>query len=208
VVGVGVHAAGIDGHVPLREVSHEQLTAVLSAKVDGARLLDQRTRHLPLERFICFSSLASVLGASGRAHYAAANAFLDALACERRACALPALTVSWGPWAGGGMATAETLAQFERVGNYALAPEDAFRALDAALARCEPQVTIANIDWTVFRPVYESARPRPVISEISSTSGRESASLGEDTQRSTSIAGDRHAEGPSPGKPSARTPGQ
>ena len=158
-----VHAAGVDRLVPLAELSAADLNAVLSAKVEGARLLDQYTGHLDLAAFICFSSVASVLGSSGRAHYAAANAFLDGLAWDRRRRGLAALTVNWGPWSGGGMATPDTLAQFERLGNHGLLPDDALARLDEALGTGLPQVAVADIDWTVFRPVYEARRPRPIL---------------------------------------------
>ena len=77
-----VHAAGIDATVPLAI----PMTSCRPPRRPrrGAWLLHDRTRGLELDLFVCFSSIASILGAFGRAHYGAANAFLDALAAERR----------------------------------------------------------------------------------------------------------------------------
>jgi myxalamid-type polyketide synthase MxaE and MxaD len=114
-----VHAAGIDTTVPIDQLTAAQIREALAAKA-GGWLLHERTRQMPLDLFVCFSSMASVLGAQGRGHYAAANALLDGLAAERRGLKLPVTSVNWGPWRGGGMATEAHLRQFERVGNRGL----------------------------------------------------------------------------------------
>ena len=151
--------------VPFAAITADDLRAVLAPKVAGGWLLHEKTRNLDLDLFLCFSSLASVLGAHKRAHYAAANAFLDALVLERRARNLPGMVVNWGPWRGGGMADAQQLAEFERIGNYGLDPAAALDVMERASGRVA-QVAIADIDWDRFAPVYEARRQRPLIAGL------------------------------------------
>ena len=101
-----VHAAGaLDDGVLIRQ-TRERFEAVRRGKAVGAQVLDELTRELPLDFFVLYSAAGQWLGASGQGPYAAANAELDALAARRRASGLPALSVAWGQWHGGGMATA------------------------------------------------------------------------------------------------------
>ena len=77
----------------------ERLRRVMRPKVDAAIHLHELTRELPLSEFIpLFSSAAACLGSPGQGNYAAANAFLDALAAARQAEGLPALSLAFGFW--------------------------------------------------------------------------------------------------------------
>jgi NAD(P)-dependent dehydrogenase (short-subunit alcohol dehydrogenase family)/acyl carrier protein len=161
-----IHAAGVDVVVPIRNMTSADVEQVLAPKVTGAWLLHERTRLMDLETFVCFSSMASVVGAQGRAHYGGANAFLDALACERHRLGLPITSVNWGPWAGGGMATDAHLTQLERIGNYGLSADDALRAFDSLKGRGTVSAMVAQIDWSRFRRVYEGSPQRALFCEL------------------------------------------
>ncbi len=99
-----IHLAGLLDDGTLSELDSERLHRVLTPKVDGAWNLHQATRDLTLDLFVLFSSATGIIGGAGQGNYAAANAFLDALAQHRQAQGLAGLSIAWGPWASGGMA--------------------------------------------------------------------------------------------------------
>ncbi len=101
------------------------------------------------------------------ANYAAANAFLDALAERRRAEGLPATSIAWGPWAEGGMAADDALERrMRRAGVPPMAADLAIAALQRALDLNETVVTVADIDWERLAPGFTASRPSPLLLEL------------------------------------------
>ncbi|MFI0938745.1 beta-ketoacyl reductase [Streptomyces sp. NPDC021020] len=142
-----VHCAGTVDDGVLTRLTPHRTAGVLAAKAGSARHLHELTQGLDLTAFVLFSSAAGVLGAPGRAHYAAASSFLDALAHHRRARGLPALSLAWGPWAQrGGMAGPLELHRSARAGILGLTPRRGLALLDAALGAGRPAVVPVRLD--------------------------------------------------------------
>ncbi|WSJ12356.1 SDR family NAD(P)-dependent oxidoreductase [Nocardia sp. NBC_01327] len=131
-----IHAAGILDDGVTGVLTAERIDGVLRPKVDAAWNLHELTRHARLETFVLFSSVAGVFGTAGQGNYAAANAFLDALARQRRAEGLAGIALGWGAWAERGMAaelgTAER-ARTARAGIGGLSDVEGLRLFDIAV---------------------------------------------------------------------------
>ncbi|MRH86147.1 HAD-IIIC family phosphatase [Nocardia sp. SYP-A9097] len=148
-----VHVAGVNDDATVGSLTAAQLTAVLRPKVDAALHLHNATAHLDLELFVLFSSAAGTLGAPGQANYAAANAFLDALATHRRAHGLPGQALAWGLW-DTGMADELAVAdrqRLERTGVQAISPERGLALFDAALTVDAPALVPMRLDLAALR---------------------------------------------------------
>jgi NAD(P)-dependent dehydrogenase (short-subunit alcohol dehydrogenase family)/acyl carrier protein len=160
------HAAGVPEAAAVYDVSAADLAAATGAKAAGAAYLDELTAGLDLDGFVLFSSIAATWGSALQPGYAAANAFLDALAEQRRGRGLTATSVAWGPWDGGGMTDAESAAQLRRRGLRPLDPGQAVTALGQALDAGEAQVTIADVDWARFARPFTLRRPSPLLDSV------------------------------------------
>jgi acyl carrier protein len=141
------------------------MSRTLAAKVAGGWNLHELTADIPLSAFVLFSSMASVTGSAAQSDYAAANAYLDALAEHRRICGLTATSIAWGLWGGegGGKLIGERL---RRRGAIDMPPELAIGGLQQALDRDETCVVLMDIDWNLYAPTYAFARSRPSIEDL------------------------------------------
>ncbi|MET7906296.1 type I polyketide synthase, partial [Streptomyces sp. NPDC005355] len=178
-----LHTAGIARPTSIEDTGPEEMAAIRSGKVDGARNLDEVFADTDLDAFVLFASTAGVWGGAGQGVYGAANAYLDALAQRRRARGRTATSIAWGPWGGGGMAAREDAeAHLRRRGVSPLAPESALALLQQALDHDEPLLTVAEVDWDRFALSFTAARPSTLLDEIpEATAARASAEPAPDT---------------------------
>jgi acyl transferase domain-containing protein/acyl-CoA synthetase (AMP-forming)/AMP-acid ligase II/acyl carrier protein len=161
-----MHIAGVRDDMLLSQVTEERFAAVLRPKVAGSWVLHRLTRNRELDYFVLFSSIASGFGAAGQSCYAAANAFLDALAHWRRVHALPAVSINWGPWSGGGMAEGLSAVYLRRMGIALLSPALAIEALERAMGGDDPQVMVCPFDWAAMKNNYPWVRRRGFLEEV------------------------------------------
>jgi acyl carrier protein len=145
----------------------DRFARVLAPKVAGAWQLHAMTQHLPLDFFVLFSSAAALLGPSGQANHAAANAFLDALAQHRRLQGLPALSLNWGLWADvGAAAERHLMLRAAQLGLGAIAPQEGLEALEDAWRQQTPQLAVLPVDWPTYSRQWAGGRTPSLFTEL------------------------------------------
>ncbi|MFK0259693.1 SDR family NAD(P)-dependent oxidoreductase, partial [Streptomyces sp. NPDC090445] len=174
-----VHCAGVVDDGVLESLTPDRLTGVLRPKAEAALHLHELTAGLDLTAFVLFSSFAGVVGSAGQAAYTAANAVLDALAQQRRAQGLPALSAAWGLWEEergmGGQVTGADLARLRREGALPMSAEEALALFDAAVASGRAVVVPAALDVAGLRRRDADEVPVVLRSLVRGSGGRRSA---------------------------------
>lgn len=174
------HLAMVIDDAPMGALTANRLRTVMSPKARGAWILHQRTKHLPLDCFVMFSSVSSIFGNPAQANYAAANAFLDSLAQHRHALGLPALSINWGVLGGEGyVARNERVAEFlARQGTAAISPNEAVKLLEMFLANDAAQAAAIRVDWAKWRQSFRGLQDNPFLSRIFDGSAEEASAAG------------------------------
>jgi NADPH:quinone reductase-like Zn-dependent oxidoreductase/acyl carrier protein len=147
------HVAGVVQDRVLERETWSTYRQAAAAKIEGAWNLHRLTDVDPVKLMVFFSSAAGVLGSAGQGSYAAANTFLDSLAHYRASRGLATLSVDWGAWADGGMASRlapEHAERLSRQGVHALDAAAALRSLEQAIAERRTQVAVLDIAWDRF----------------------------------------------------------
>ncbi|MFF5858302.1 SDR family NAD(P)-dependent oxidoreductase [Streptomyces sp. NPDC012751] len=163
------HAAGTFDPVPVQDMTAAHLASLLSAKVAGAWNLHRLTYDMPLDVFVLFSSASSVLASPLLGGYAAANAFLDALAHHRLAEGRPATSVNWGYWSGAGM-IARMEAEDGRSpvprGMSGFSPDEGLAVLGDVLAEGTSHAVVVRADWASWARAHTEAARVPLLSGL------------------------------------------
>ena len=167
-----IHAAGIVGadiFRPIAEMDVDMWRRLFHPKVVGLSVLDDLVRDRDLDFCVLVSSLSATLGGLGLSAYAAANAFLDAVARLRnRTSSFPWLSIDWDTWL-----RTEDEAALKRAGasptGFAMTPSEGVDALHRILsADLSGQVVVSTGDlqsrlsqWVDLRPVRVAAHAAP-----------------------------------------------
>lgn len=170
-----VHAAGIVAGGVISQQTAERFQQVLAPKVKGVWNLHQLTTHLPLDFFVCFSSVASVVGIAGQSNYAAANAFMDTFVHRRRASGRFATSINWGPWSDSGMAARLEIREQRRMKNSglnALSAKQSLGIMEQLLKYRAVQAGVFDIDWELLFGAETDTSRFAVFSDLVSNASK------------------------------------
>ena len=156
-----LHAAAVFDDALIGQLDAERMHAVLRPKLLGAWHLHSLTLDIPIEHFVVYSSVTTLIGNPGQANYVAANAGLEGLTELRRGMGLPATCIGWGPIGDAGYlsrhaSVKDSLGQ--RLGAAPLSSAQALGLLDELLAGSGAPCAAANFDWAVLARVLPSAQ--------------------------------------------------
>jgi acyl transferase domain-containing protein/aryl carrier-like protein len=189
-----LHAAMVLEDALLINLDRDRMDRVLAPKLSGTWNLHTQTAGRSLDFFIMFSSLSSVFGHAGQGNYAAANAFLDAMAWYRRASGLPALTVNWGYLGDAGYLArrSELGERLERQGVMSFTVRQALALLEKAMQRQHVQVSVMRVEWSRWCGLGVTGRVSPRFAHLCGHAelGRSRAVNGSLPGRDTILAAD------------------
>lgn len=157
-----IHSAGVLDDGGLLGQNWSRFDTVFAPKVVGTWHLHRLTYHLPLDFFVMFSSVASLIGSPGQGNHAAANTFMDMLAYYRRAQGLPALSINWGAWSEIGAAVEhDVIGRIDIQGVGVIPPQDGLRVLERLMQGRAAQIGVMPVVWSKFlRRFASGSEPR------------------------------------------------
>ena len=176
---------------PLVNLDTSALQEVFRPKVAGAWLLHSLFADKPLDFFVSFSSGASLFGSAAQGNYAAAGAFLDALAHSMRAQGQAALSIDWGAISETGFgATAEgqrVHEYWESHGIGRITPRDVLATLELLIPQQAPQVGVLKLNWQQLQQFYPHLAQLPLVAHLIDTNITESAGEATNTSQKSSV---------------------
>ncbi|MBZ9642033.1 SDR family NAD(P)-dependent oxidoreductase, partial [Streptomyces sp. PSKA30] len=154
------HCAGVLHDRMITDLEACDIDTVLRPKVLGALHLEAAIASHPLDWWVSYSSAAALLGSPGQAAYAAANAWLDALAHRRRAEGLPAASIAWGPWSEVGAAPAGPALTLDPI-----TPSEGLDALQALVVHNRAHTGVVHLDAQRVLEAYPGLSDIPYFAD-------------------------------------------
>ncbi|WP_140791097.1 type I polyketide synthase [Myxococcus xanthus] len=193
-LGGVIHAAASITPKTLAELQPGDTQALMRAKLEGTWNLYEACRDARPDLFVLYSSITSVLGSRALAHYAAANAGMEALAEYLHRQGLPVLCVRWGRWEYMRQASEEERRISDRSGFQAMAAPDALAAFDALLRTDRHLASVANLDLQRFRPLFEAFGERGLLKQLDEGTASHGAARGQLRAELARLDGDSRQE--------------
>src|SRR6188472_3494418 len=169
-LGAVIHTAGVLDDTTIESMRAEQIGRVFAPKAEAALHLHELCAGAELSAFVMFSSAAGALGGPGQGNYAAANAFLDALAKRRRGEGLAGTSIAWGLWQRESAMTSDldeaNLARIKRSGLEALGDEQGLDLFDQALSSGRADVLALNMNPAALRKQSQAGMLPAILSAL------------------------------------------
>jgi polyketide synthase 12 len=194
-----VHTAGVLDDGVIGSLTAQRIGEVLGPKADAAWHLHELTKHMDLPMFVLFSSAAGVFGSPGQGNYAAANAFLDALAAYRRARGLTGSSLAWGLWEQasgmtGGLSEGDR-SRMARSGLRVLSSEEGLELFDGALDAGEALMLPIHLDLKALRAQARMGVPPALFGDLVRVPTRRSSEQGASLARRLATVPETEHEG-------------
>ncbi|MBQ6642140.1 MAG: SDR family NAD(P)-dependent oxidoreductase, partial [Saccharopolyspora sp.] len=159
-----VHAAVVIDLHTIESTTLQDFISTVHAKVTGARHLDELLDD-DVDAFVLYSSIAGMWGSRAHAAYAAGNAYLSALAENRRARGATATSLHWGKWPDSPELAEADRHGVRRTGLRVLDPEVAFTALKRALDADAGVLALTDVDWAPYHQIFTASRESRLFDE-------------------------------------------
>ncbi|ATF14554.1 non-ribosomal peptide synthetase [Brevibacillus brevis X23] len=177
-IGGVIHCAGFsdDQNPAFIRKSTEGIQQVLQPKVVGLHTIFHNCKDEPLQFFVLFSSVSTIIPslAAGQSDYALANAYMDYFA-EAHADSCPIMSVQWPSWKETGIGAVATRA-YQQTGLVHITDEQGLRLLDHILLnKMGPVVFPAVINQELWEPHQLMRHKKQEASAASLSSRRPTA---------------------------------
>lgn len=171
-----VHSANVYDDMLVKDMTRESFEKVMKPKALGAWFLHRHTEALPLDFFVMFSSISSIIGNPGQGNYAAANLFTDSLARYRKKIGKCALTINWGAISDTGQAAEDEAVgkHLSRIGIEAVSSGSALNAMKELLDGNKTRMTVAEVNWQRWKDAHASG-DSPKFSRLGSVPGKDAS---------------------------------
>ncbi len=152
------HCAMVLDDANLMDMDRSRFEKVMAPKAGGVLNLHESTKDDPIDYFVMFSSIASLIGNAGQANYIAANAFLDSFASYRQQLGLAATTINLGVISDIGVAArnARLESVFKSSGIGSFTSEEALGAMETAIDHGRCAVGTFDVDWARLMSVSQT----------------------------------------------------